>query len=585
MDPPTATDSTRMHKKNEQLGLVPSTRISRRHLLGAAGSLIAAPTFAAPPKSGSPASFAADIIVVGYGAAGAAATIEAARAGSRVLILEKSPQDGHCSTTRLSAGIYQCPDRDLSRDLLAHYIASTYVPRGSTAYRTGSLDPELYAMAQTWAELAPQTYRWLTGLDGDFRRASSPLFSTPLFMSLWDSYRPHIEAQISTYGAWDGFNRSTYGAPKAEQMNGEALYTCLAAGIAALPNISIAYESPAQELITEGDRVIGVRAQTPSGTQDFYARQAVILACGGFAFNESMRSALLPASGNRFWAVSSSPANTGDGIAMALRLGAAVVTSSIYFDRFCILLPIKVNGVRLGVPLECMGSPHSILVDNYGRRFAREYELRDSAQHYGFSQDLLQFDASTLSFPHAPAWLIFDEQLRQFSPIATLGEGSTVCGLVGWSPDNHEALEMKWMLRANTVAELAQAISQHPDNAFRMTKKVLTQTVESFNRGALESVDPEFDRAPASLGTIARGPFYALPVSIDVPHMGAGLKTNRNRQVLRWDNQPIPGLYAAGETAPVSRFVHDRGGHLSECLVFGRYVGKLTAGLPKRGQS
>ena len=122
---------------------------------------------------------------------------------------------------------------------------------------------------------------------------------------------------------------------------------------------------------------------------------------------EQCASSLLPASGNQFWAASSAPENTGDGINMALRAGAALIASCSYFDRFCALLPQKYNGIRLGVPLSCIGSPHSILVDNFGRRFTSESELRDQEQHYGFYQELLQFDPATLSFPRAPVWLNF----------------------------------------------------------------------------------------------------------------------------------------------------------------------------------
>lgn len=297
-----------------------------------------------------------------------------------------------------------------------------------------------------------------------------------------------------------------------------------------------------------------------------------------------MRASLLPASGNQFWAASSAPENTGDGIGMGLRAGAALIASCSYFDRFCALLPQKYNGIRLGVPLSCIGSPHSILVDNFGKRFTSESELRDQEQHYGFYQEMLQFDPATLSFPRAPVWLIFDHALMLNGPLATLGEGSTVSGLTTWSEDNLEAVRKGWILTGETITELAQSIARHPDNASRLSAELLQKSITHFNRAAQSGFDEEFDRDPSTLEPIAQAPFYAMPVSIDVPHMGAGLKTDRNKQVLRWDNTPIEGLYAAGETAPVSQFVHDRGGHLSECLVFGRHVGRIAAALPKRGR-
>ncbi|WP_337945017.1 FAD-binding protein [Sutterella wadsworthensis] len=115
-------------------------------------------------------------------------------------------------------------------------------------------------------------------------------------------------------------------------------------------------------------------------------------------------------------------------------------------------------------------------------------------------------------------------------------------------------------------------------NASRLSAELLQKSITHFNRAAQSGFDEQFDRDPSTLEPIAQAQFYAMPVSI------AGLKTDRNKQVLRWDNTPIEGLYAAGETAPVSQFVHDRGGHLSECLVFGRHVGRIAAAMPKRGR-
>lgn len=559
--------------------------IARRSLLTAAGCALLRPAAASSGHERlQNKTYAADIIVIGFGAAGASAAIEAARAGSSVLVLEKSPQKSHCSSTRMSSGIYLCPDRGISEEVLAQYIASTYLPDGGVSYREGKMDPDLTALARIWAKLGPQTFEWLHSLDPDFRQATSALFTTPRFMSLWEGYRPHLQGLIATYGRWKGFQHSTFGSPKLETSGGEALYACLNEGIRSASGISIRYAFQATELIADGDAVIGVRAVSENTEHQFLARQAVILTCGGFAFNRTMRGSLLPASGNQFWAASSAPENTGDGIGMGLRAGAALIASCSYFDRFCALLPQKYNGIRLGVPLSCIGSPHSILVDNFGRRFTSESELRDQEQHYGFYQEMLQFDPATLSFPRAPVWLIFDHALMLNGPLATLGEGSTVSGLTTWSEDNLEAVRKGWILTGETITELAQSIARHPDNASRLSAELLQKSISHFNRAAQSGFDEQFDRDPSTLEPIAQAPFYAMPVSIDVPHMGAGLKTDRNKQVLRWDNTPIEGLYAAGETAPVSQFVHDRGGHLSECLVFGRHVGRIAAALPKRGR-
>ena len=102
--------------------------IARRSLLTAAGCALLRPAAASSGHERlQNKTYAADIIVIGFGAAGASAAIEAARAGSSVLILEKSPQKSHCSSTRMSSGIYLCPDRGISEEVLAQYTKATFL--------------------------------------------------------------------------------------------------------------------------------------------------------------------------------------------------------------------------------------------------------------------------------------------------------------------------------------------------------------------------------------------------------------------------------------------------------------------------
>jgi glutamate dehydrogenase/leucine dehydrogenase len=52
----------------------------------------------------------ADVVILGFGGAGACAAIEAHDAGASVLVLEKQPKATHYSNTRMSGGIFHCPD-------------------------------------------------------------------------------------------------------------------------------------------------------------------------------------------------------------------------------------------------------------------------------------------------------------------------------------------------------------------------------------------------------------------------------------------------------------------------------------------
>jgi succinate dehydrogenase/fumarate reductase flavoprotein subunit len=520
-----------------------------------------------------------DAVIVGLGAAGAAAAIEAADRGLKVAVLEKQPQAAHCPTTRLSSGIYQCPDKNIDAELLQKYVTATYVNNGRYLLDKGELDPVLTELSGVWAKTAPQTTEWLQSLDPDFRYASDSSYTVSRFLNIWTGTRLKIRSHIATYGKWIDFLHPTFGLPKAKKMNGEALYACLQEGIRKRRNIDVYYGCTARKLIAGDGAVEGAEALDAAGRRlSFRAKKGVVLASGNFVFNEALRSALLPGSCDFPWATAGSPSNTGDGILLGLSAGAGIIGTSVYFDRFAALLTEKINGTRLGVVLDCVGKPGSIIVDNYGRRYISESTLEDSEQHFGFFHEMLTFDMSTLSFPRAPSWLIFDHSFLLKTPIATLGEGSTVNATVPWDQNLTVAVERGWVLAAASVAELAAKISAHPDNHGRISAKALQETLLEFNKGVAQASDPLFDRNPETLAPISTAPFYALPLSIDIPHMAAGLKTAGKRRVLTWDGKPVKGLYAAGEVAPVSRFIHDKGGHLSECLVFGRYVGRVLAG-------
>src|SRR5690606_6547211 len=118
--------------------------------------------------------------------------------------------------------------------------------------------------------------------------------------------------------------RSKYVTDESTVQYGEAFHRCLLSGLSSR-GVPIHYATPAHELTLDaGGAVSGVRARHGANTLVYRARRAVVLACGGFEYNARMREAFLGALGADSWAFYGSPANTGDGIGMALRVGAAL---------------------------------------------------------------------------------------------------------------------------------------------------------------------------------------------------------------------------------------------------------------------
>ena len=79
------------------------------------------------------------------------------------------------------------------------------------------------------------------------------------------------------------------------------------------------------------------------------------------------------------------------------------------------------------------------------------------------------------------------------------------------------------------------------------------------------------------MGPVAKPPFYAVPLYPGGPNTKGGLRSNAQRQVLDWDDRPIPRLYTAGEISSVFQFVYSSGGNLAESITFGRIAGRNAA--------
>jgi len=127
------------------------------------------------------------------------------------------------------------------------------------------------------------------------------------------------------------------------------------------------------------------------------------------------------------------------------------------------------------------------------------------------------------------------------------------------------------VMKVSTGAELAKDMGLPVEN--------LKRTFDDFNRYAKEQNDPWglkfFKSAPYSVDDT----FNVAIITPVVHYTMGGLSINGNAQVLRAEDQePIPGLYAAGE---VTGGVHGKnrlgGSALLECVVYGREAGKSAA--------
>lgn len=562
---------------------------SRRSFLkGALGTAaLAAGTMASIPAEAARApkkwDITTDIVVVGFGGAGATTAISAAQNGAQVVILEKNPENHHISNTRMSGGIFHCPFKDGDKKALQDYAQAMFSGENIPWKEEGEIPESSVGLAKLWADLSPTNLDFLQSLDPAFIGGSQPGFNKASFPNFPGAKECKYNAYRATYlKRMKSFNDVSYGLPKEQTSSGEAFWQCLATGVKKQgKKIRVLWETPGNQLV-KNDRgeVIGVIGLHKGRKVAVRARKAVVLCAGGYEYNKAMRQAFLEGPGVSGWAFYGTTSNTGDGISMGMAAGAGLCKVGKAAARVIVPTLDTCNGMRIGSITPSVGSPHSMVVDNFGKRYEAETKVTDNPSRYFFYKAAVQFDINTLAYPRTPSWMIFDETLRASKPLVALGISVVGFGLTKWSKDNMSAINSGLVLKADTIEELAEKIKNHPDNKKRMVPANLVEEVKKFNKFCDEKKDEEFGRRPVTLGKIEKGPFYAMPLVAGGPNTKGGLLIDDRHRVLTWERKPIPRLYTVGEMASVLKFVYQGGGNLTECLVYGRSVGKEVAGLP-----
>lgn len=513
----------------------------------------------------------ADVVIIGFGAAGGCAAIEAHAASAEVVLLEKQPQNKHYSNSRMSGGGFHSPSPDGDFESIKAYAKAMFSGENLLHKLEGEQPEFSDALAHAWATYSPQNAAFMQMLDPLFKTFSS---AGAAFADFPGADRAQYACLRSTY-IGDEYEAGQIGGtkdlPKAQKEAGEAFHTCLLTGVQSR-NIPIHYDTAAQSLcVDENGAVSGVIAERNGERIHYHARRAVLITCGGYEYNPRMRKAFLDGPGKEGWAFYGTPANTGDGIRMALKIGAALAKVGSVAGRVICAIPERRNGLKIGLNTSSVGKPNEIVVDNLGQRYAAERRITKDPSRYIFYKEALQFDTVTLTYPRIPSWMIFDSTL--FEGGALVSSAAAAYNDIDWDKGNLNALRNGWILQGATIAELAAKIRAHPENRERMDAAALVQQVETWNRYCAAGHDPDFNAEPNTMGEVIKPPFFAIPLYPGGPNTKGGLRANARREVLDWDDQPIPRLYSAGEISSAFQFVYQGGGNLAECIVFGRIAG------------
>jgi succinate dehydrogenase/fumarate reductase flavoprotein subunit len=473
----------------------------------------------------------ADVVVVGFGAAGVAASVTAHDLGAEVVILEKAPEGQHGGNTRVAGQGY----------------LNTSSAEDAAAYLTALCGPYTVPekMVQVWAEEMCRNNAWLEGLGGDPQEHQHPPVGIE-FPDLPGAGSVHKFHDGPTYGysyTWKRFESLVKERP-----------------------IPVLYETPGRALIQDNTtkEILGVRAQRRDETVFVRARRGVVLTCGGFENNQQMIRDYLP--GIPYCYTSGSPWNEGDGITMAMSVGADLWHMNNYAGPS---MALKVPEIRTTFSMQALHFSKQmpggmIVVGPDARRFCDE---KFKTRHGKVPVNGRWLPLST----PCPMFMIFDHTLFSAGPLYNKhpSHGWTqIIERYEWSEDNTAELAKGWIQMAHSIAGLASVVGLNP--------KALEDTVRRWNAYCEARKDPEFDRT-LMLAPIADGPFYAVELFPSMLNTQGGPRRNEKGQIVRPDGTPVPRLYSAGELGSIYSYLYQGTGNIGECLAFGRVSGRHAA--------
>lgn len=484
-----------------------------------------------------------DVVVVGFGGAGAVSAISASEAGAKVLLTEKAPE-GHeggntryCAQAILNFGTYEdgvaymtaaCEGIDHMTPKWIDYIVRGCMDNPAWLESVGIPAPSRKVVGNEYPELPGKDKVYMTFIADD-RYASGKAY--------WENVRAGVVSRADNIDVW--------------------------------------FESPAQHLIQDPvtGTILGVQIEREGKALSVRARNGVVLACGGYENNEEMvenytqRERMYPLG---------STYNTGDGIKMALEAGADIWhMAALSGPWITVKTEDSDRAFFNSMYQQITNNGACIYVGKDGTRF-----MPESGWHrHGHSAYSGNFYSQITP---DPMYAIFDQ--------SALESGFT--GGMSFSEGLEEEIASGLAVKADTIEELEQKLGmgegfyefENADGylsfslAYRDTG--LVSQVERYNGYCAEGYDHQFDRDPATMAPIAQGPFYAMELQPAMVNTQGGPKRNFNSEVLDPNGDPIPHLYSAGELGSCYGGYYTGGGNIAETMFSGRAAG-TNAAAPK----
>ncbi|OCC25122.1 fumarate reductase [Croceicoccus estronivorus] len=465
--------------------------------------------------------FETDVAVVGFGAAGACAAVEAAASGAKVMLCERNSGSGGASA--LSGGeIYIGGNGGTDAQRAAGFEDST---EDFEAYLKAAGGPYAdHAKCELYAREALNHYDWLKAQGVPYRgnylagKHIEPTDDSTLIFSGSEQAYPFCEiakpaprGHVIQHMGWGG------GRPLVDILEQKARDL----------GVQVVVDARAVALIRDEERICGVIMRIDNQNRFIKASKGVVLATGGFVMNEDMRHRYCPDT----FKIKNPIGDKDDGVGIELGVGAG--GDAIHMEQWFTTCPWTMPEPQA----------YGVFVNETGQRFINEDCYHGRVSRFAVDQ-LGRRVFLLLDVAH------FDQPL-ELAGISIAGTGET------WEEVERE---------------------------LEMPEGTLSKTMEFYNRHAREGNDPLFGKRTPILTPLDQGPFVALELNFEHSYFSfftlGGLRTSTDGEVLDRTGAPVAGLFAAGRCTsglPAWGHGYSSGMSLADCTFFGRQAGRKAA--------
>lgn len=456
-----------------------------------------------------------DVIVVGFGGAGASSARFAADNGAQVLLIDSAPEGQEGGNTRYAGGAFAWSK---SFDKLKDYYKQTYYP---FKYDPKALD-EFIVRVTKMREYSKKYFNITAANTGRRPNGEYPEYHNS------DS----MQSLSMTTGMYNG---GFWKLLRKQVMD-------------RLDKIDIWYESPAEHLIQDpgSKQVLGVQINRKGQKVNVAAKRGVVLSLGGFENNQDMVQTFL---GQGSLAPIGTLYNKGKGIDLAVEVGARLWHMSNYDSHgFSLRNGDDREKFAYMINWKSLFNGSIFVAGDDGTRYYREDEEDRHGYKYNHGNWIM---LPNQNHPH----IIMDQ--AQFDQLQ--------------NDKSDKSAQIKELLtyaiKANDLEDLSKKIKAPK----------LEEAVNDFNFMVEQKRDMFLNRKIKTMQKFDQGPYYAIPIRHNILHTHGGARRNNKCEVIDLEGMPIPNLYEAGELGDIFATKYIGANSIADLLISGEISGTNAA--------